>query len=63
MELTKEKKEYNHPFSKELISVEDIIKPCKILRITRNFYMSKHRKHGKVFNLITGLVNSKYRKI
>ena len=58
--LTKRQKLYNHLISKKRIVVENIIRRCKIFRITKDVYRGKHKNHGKVWNLIAGLVNFRY---
>lgn len=58
--LTKRQKLYNHLISKKRIVVENIIRRCKIFRITKDVYRGKHKNHGKVWNLIAGLVNLRY---
>ena len=42
------------------IVVENIIRRCKIFRIAKDVYRGKHKNHGKVWNLIAGLVNLRY---
>lgn len=59
-ELTKRQKKYNHLLSKRRIIVENIIRRCKIFRITKEVYRGKHKNHGKVWNLVAGLVNLRY---
>ena len=59
-ELTKRQKLYNHLLSKKRIVVENIIRRCKIFRITKDVYRGKHKNHGKVWNLVAGLVNLRY---
>jgi|TARA_B110000914_G_C15423188_1_gene427598 IS5 family transposase len=58
--LTKRQKLYNHLLSKKRIVVENIIRRCKIFRITKDVYRGKHKNHGKVWNLVAGLVNLRY---
>lgn len=58
--LTKDQKTYNHLLSKKRILIENIIRRCKIFRITKDVYRGKHKNHGKVWNLIVGLVNFRY---
>lgn len=58
--LTKRQKKYNHLLSKKRILVENIIRRCKIFRIVKDVYRGKHKNHGKVWNLIAGLVNFRY---
>ena len=58
--LTKRQKLYNHLLSKKRIVVENIIRRCKIFRIAKDVYRGKHKNHGKVWNLIAGLVNLRY---
>jgi hypothetical protein len=58
--LTRRQKLYNHLISKKRIVVENIIRRCKIFRITKDVYRGKHKNHGKVWNLIAGLVNFRY---
>ena len=60
--LTKRQKLYNHLISKKRVVVENIIRRCKIFRITKDVYRGKHKNHGKVWNLIAGLVNLRYEK-
>lgn len=59
-ELTKRQRLYNHLLSKQRIIVENIIRRCKIFRITKEVYRGKHKNHGKVWNLVAGLVNFRY---
>lgn len=59
-ELTKEQKKHNHLLSKKRIIVENIIRRCKIFKITKDVYRGKHKNHGKIWNLIAGLVNFRY---
>lgn len=59
-ELTKRQKKYNHLLSKRRIIVENIIRRCKIFRITKEIYRGKHKNHGKVWNLVAGLINLRY---
>ncbi|MCP4648671.1 MAG: hypothetical protein GY853_01145 [PVC group bacterium] len=40
--------------------VENIIRRCKIFRIINKTNRGKHKNHGKVWNLIVGLVNLRY---
>ena len=61
--LTKRQKLYNHLLSKKRIIVENIIRRCKIFRITKEVYRGKHKNHGKIWNLVAGLVNLRYGKI
>lgn len=61
-ELTKRQKLYNHLLSKKRIIVENIIRRCKIFRITKDVYRGKHKNHGKLWNLVAGLVNLRYRE-
>jgi len=58
--LTKRQKLYNHLLSKKRIVVENVIRRCKIFRITKDVYRGKHKNHGKVWNLVAGLVNLRY---
>ena len=58
--LTKRQKLYNHLLSKKRIVVENIIRRYKIFRITKDVYRGKHKNHGKVWNLVAGLVNLRY---
>ena len=58
--LTSEEKKYNHELSKKRIIVENIIRRCKIFKITKDVYRGKHKNHGKVWNLVSGLVNIRY---
>ena len=44
--------------SKLVSSIE--YKIFKIFRITKDVYRGKHKNHGKVWNLIAGLVNLRY---
>ena len=34
----------------------------KIFRITKDVYRGKHKNHGKIWNLVAGLVNLRYEK-
>ena len=58
--LTKRQKLYNHLLSKKRIIVENIIRRCKIFRMTKEVYRGKHKNHGKIWNLVAGLVNLRY---
>ena len=58
--LTKRQKLYNHLLSKKRIVVENVIRRCKIFRITKDVYRGKHKNHGKIWNLVAGLVNLRY---
>ena len=58
--LTRRQKLYNYLISKKRIVVENIIRRCKIFRITQDVYRGKHKNHGKVWNLIAGLANLRY---
>jgi uncharacterized protein (DUF2344 family) len=58
--LTKVQKKYNHLLSKKRILIENIIRRCKIFRITKDVYRGKHKNHGKIWNLIAGLVSFRY---
>ena len=58
--LTKRQKLYNHLLSKKRIVVENVIRRCKIFRVTKDVYRGKHKNHGKVWNLVAGLVNLRY---
>jgi len=60
--LTKRQKLYNHLLSKKRIVVENVIRRCKIFRITKDVYRGKHKNHGKVWNLVAGLVNLRYQE-
>ncbi len=59
-QLTRKEKLYNHLISKKRIVVENIIRRCKVFRITKDVYRGKRKNHGKVWNLIAGLVNLRY---
>ena len=58
--LTKRQKRYNHLLSKQRVLVENVIRRCKIFRITKEIYRGKHKNYGKIWNLIAGLVNLRY---
>ena len=58
--LTKRQKLYNHLLCKKRIVVENVIRRCKIFRITKDVYRGKHKNHGKIWNLVAGLVNLRY---
>jgi uncharacterized protein (DUF2344 family) len=58
--LTKEQKKFNHLLSKQRILVENVIRRCKIFRITKEVYRGKHKNYGRTWNLISGLVNFRY---
>ncbi len=59
---TKRQKLYNYLLAKKPIVVANIIRRCKIFRITKETYRGKHKNHAKVWNLIAGLVNLRYGK-
>ena len=61
--LTERQKLYNHLLSKKRIIVENIIRRCKIFRITKEVFRGKHKNHGKIWNLVAGLVNLRYGEI
>ena len=46
--------------SKQRILVENVIRRCKIFRITKEIYRGKHKNYGRTWNLIAGLVNFRY---
>lgn len=58
--LTKRQKLYNHLLSKKRIVIENVIRRCKIFKITKDVYRGKHKNHGKIWNLVAGLVNLRY---
>ena len=58
--LTKWEKRFNHLLSKRRILVENVIRKCKIFRITKDTYRGKHKNYGKTWNLVAGLVNLRY---
>ena len=58
--LTTRQKLYNHLLCKKRIVVENVIRRCKIFRITKDVYRGKHKNHGKIWNLVAGLVNLRY---
>lgn len=45
--LTKWEKKFNHLLSKRRILVENVIRKCKIFRITKDTYRGKHKNYGK----------------
>jgi len=58
--LTKKQKQENKKLSKQRIPVEHINRRCKIFRITKEVYRGKHKNYGKVWNIVSGLVNIRY---
>ena len=61
-QLSKEEKGFNHQLSKQRISVEHVIRRCKIFRIVKEVYRGKHKNYGKTWNLVAGLVNLRYQE-
>jgi IS5 family transposase len=59
-QLTKKQKQENKELSKQRIPVEHINRRCKIFRITKEVYRGKHKNYGKVWNIVSGLVNMRY---
>ena len=60
--LTKRQKLYNYLLSKKRIVIKNVIRHCKIFRITKDVYRGKHKNHGKIWNLVAKLVNLRYEK-
>jgi len=58
--LTVEQKQSNKEKSQKRIYVEHINRRCKIFRIAKETFRGKHRNMGKIWNLISGLVNFRY---
>ena len=58
--LTKEQKKENKALAELRIFVEIANRRCKIFKITKDTYRGKHKNYGKVWNIITGLVNLRY---
>jgi len=58
--LTSEEKQYNRELAQKRIVIEHVNRRCKIFRIAKETYRGKHKKYGKTWNLIAGLVNLRY---
>ena len=61
--LTKQEKIDNKRLSSLRIYVENVNRRCKIFKITKDTYRGKHKNYGKVWNVITGLVNIRYTEV
>ena len=59
--LTKVDKAYNRRLAKRRIAVEHINRKCKIFRIVKETYRGKHKNYSKTWNVITALVNLRYK--
>ena len=57
--LTKEEKKRNKEISQERVPVENIIRECKIFRITKDKNRGKHKNYSLCWNLVAGFVNLK----
>ncbi len=58
--LTKEQKKDNKTLAQLRIYVEMVNRRCKIFKITKETYRGKHKNYGKVWNVVSGLVNLRY---
>ena len=58
--LTKEQKKENKQLSGLRIYIEHVNRRCKIFKISKDTYRGKHKNYGKVWNVISGLVNLRY---
>ena len=61
--LTKQEKKDNETLSSLRIYVENVNRRCKIFKITKETYRGKHKNHGKVWNVVAGLVNLRYAEV
>ncbi len=57
MELSQEEKEYNLQHAKKRIVIEHIICRIKKYRILSDVFRNKLRKHNKVSDIVSGLIN------
>ena len=57
MELSQEEKEYNLQHAKKRIVIEHIICRIKKYRILSDIFRNKLRKHNKVSDIVSGLIN------
>jgi hypothetical protein len=57
IELFQEEKEYNLQHAKKRIVIEHTISRLKKYRIMNDVFRNKLRKHNKVSDIVTGLVN------
>ena len=57
MELSQEEKEYNLQHAKRRIVIEHTICRLKKYRILSDIFRNKFRKHNKVSDIVSGLIN------
>ena len=60
--LTKQEKKENKMLASLRIYVENVNRRCKIFKITKETYRGKHKNYGKVWNIVAGLVNLRYKE-
>ena len=58
--LNKEQRKDNKSLAELRIYVENVNRRCKIFRVAKETYRGKHKNYGKVWNVISGLVNLRY---
>ena len=58
--LTEEAKQFNRRLATRRVAIENIVRRCKIFRITKDIYRGKHRNYGKTWNVIAAIVNLRY---
>jgi len=59
--LSAEDKAHNKTLSKQRVFIEHINRRCKIFRIVKDVYRSKHKNYWLTWNLVAALVNLRYR--
>ncbi len=58
--LTEEAKKSNRQLATRRVGVENVVRRCKVFRITKDVYRGKHRNYGKTWNVIAAIVNLRY---
>ena len=58
--LTQEAKQFNRQLETQRVGIENVVRRCKIFRITKDIYRGKHRNYGKTWNVIAAIVNLRY---
>ena len=58
--LTPEAKQFNRQLATQRVGIENVVRRCKIFRITKDIYRGKHRDYGKTWNVIAAIVNLRY---
>ena len=58
--LTQEAKQFNRQLATQRVGIENVVRRCKIFRITKDIYRGKHCNYGKTWNVIATIVNLRY---